>query len=135
MDFSLFSGLYYREDSGKFSPYPLSISTKVEDYIPVINCFYHPYNKLSQFIPYRVFSFDSQNDLACCGGLLYSCSTEVPGLESQKLSAGQTLNDAGNDACSFALGAYNQGKGISLECTSSGFDPPMIDDFGSLCTG
>ena len=102
---------YYHDEKGsRFFRKPFSMGIKAEDYLPAIDC-----NDLPDPTPsvVRFFSWEEPRDMVCCGGILWACNADVPGIGSRRLDTGSTAGGT----CGDVLGR----AGFTLVCGSGGF--------------
>lgn len=84
--FSEREALYHYLDENKFEKKPFSVTVKAEDYLVALSCTENNG---------KLFTFSSANDMACDGGRIYSCDTDITGIGSNKLTCGGRAGDFG----------------------------------------
>ncbi len=110
---------YHDEKSNRFFGKPFSMEIKAEDYLPAIDC------GDDTKIPVRFFAWEKQSrystaidmvlgDTTCCGGVLWTCNVEIPGMSSGNLLSG----DSAGGVCGDILSQYL----LTLTCEDAGFN-------------
>ncbi|MBI4170132.1 MAG: peptidoglycan DD-metalloendopeptidase family protein [Candidatus Aenigmarchaeota archaeon] len=131
IDTTLLEGLYYYHDEQKntFTPRPFSLEMKVEDYLNVLDCV----QDVPQADIYKLYVWNSQNDMVCCGGSLWTCSAspEVPNLGDHALQEGENIDKNRGQQGELCAEKVNERaprvgaddiRTFTLGCTASGFD-------------
>lgn len=121
----LSGNFYYFNDekNNRFYQKPFSMQVKAEDYLPAIDC------RDPSILPVRFFTWEKSSryrsdaalwlgDMACCGGTLWSCNVNVPGMTTGAL----TSDGSAGGTCRQVL-AQNS---LSLTCENDGFN--LISD-------
>ena len=112
-DYSAYKNLYYyyNEEENYFTQRPIELRFKVEDYLPVLDC----YDRPKQFFPVepgiRLFSWNKPGDMACCGGNLWTCDmneNELPKLDKEYyIENGKYLNEIAENMGEKGIGCKN----------------------------